>query len=117
LVFQLERRWWDAKGKHDEVRYGLSSLRRTVAAPANLLRLARAEWRIENGLHHRRDVALEEDAGPLRRGRASQTNAALNNVVSLVLSSGATNLSAVQHQFAWAIDRALARIAFAASRL
>lgn len=116
-VFKLERRWWDAKGEHAEVRYGLTSLPRTVAAPTDLLRIARAEWGIENGLHHRRDVTLEEDACQLRRGRAPQTNAVLNNiVVSLVVSSGATNLAAVQRQFAFAIDRAFARMAFAAGR-
>jgi hypothetical protein len=116
-VFKLERRWWDALGEHVEVRYGLTSLPRRVAAPADLLRIARAEWGIENGLHHRRDVTLEEDACQLRRGRAPQTNAALNNlVVSLVLSSGETNLAAAQRQFAYAIDRAFARAAFAAGR-
>jgi predicted transposase YbfD/YdcC len=117
-VFKLERRWWDAKGEHYEVRYGLTSLPRRVASPQDLLRIARAEWAIENGLHHRRDVSLEEDACQLRRGRAPQTNAALNNlVVSLVLSSGETNLAAAQRQFAYAIDRAFARAAFADGRL
>jgi predicted transposase YbfD/YdcC len=117
-VFKLERRWWDVKGEHDEVRYGLTSLPRKVASPSDLLRIARAEWGIENGLHYRRDVTLEEDACQLRRGRAPQTNAALNNlVVSLVLSSGATNLAAAQRAFAFAIDRAFARAAFTAGRL
>ena len=116
-VFKLERRWWDAKGEHYELRYGLTSLPREVAEPSKLLGIARAEWGIENGLHHRRDVTLEEDACQLRRGRAPQTNAALNNVVvSLVLASGATNLAAVQRQFAFAIDRAFARLAFTAGR-
>jgi predicted transposase YbfD/YdcC len=116
-VFKLERRWWDAKGEHYEVRYGVTSVPRQVAAAADLLRIARQEWGIENGLHHRRDVTLEEDACQLRRGRAGQTNAALNNlVVSLVLRSGATNLAAVQREFAFRLDRALARAAFAAGQ-
>lgn len=117
-VFKLERRWWDAKGEHSDVRYGLTSLPREVASPEDLLRIARTEWGIENGLHHRRDVTLEEDACQLRRGKAPHTNAALNNlVVSIVLSSGETNLAAVQREFAYAIDRAFARAAFAAGRL
>ncbi len=116
-VFKLERRWWEASGEHYELRYGLTSLPREVAAPGDLLRIARSEWGIENGLHHRRDVSLEEDACQLRRGRAPQTNAALNNlVISLVLSSGATNLAAAQRQFAFAIDRAFAQAAFTAGR-
>lgn len=116
-VFKLERRWWDSKGEHCEIRYGLTSLPRRVADPVNLLRIVRAAWGIENGLHHRRDVTLEEDACQLRRGRAPQTNAALNNVVvSVVLSSGETNLAAAQRQFAFAIDRAFARAAITAGR-
>jgi predicted transposase YbfD/YdcC len=89
-----------------------------VASPAELLRIARAAWGIENGLQYRRDVTLEEDACQLRRGQAPQTNAALNNlVVSLVRSSGETNLAAAQRQFAYQIDRAFARVAFVAGRL
>lgn len=48
-VFKLERRWWDARGEHSEVRYGLTSLPRTVAGPANPLRIARAEWGLKTG--------------------------------------------------------------------
>ncbi len=112
-VFTVERRWRDARGEHVEVRYGMTSLPQAVAAPADLLRIARAEWGIENGLHYRRDVTREEDACQLRRGRAPQTNAARNNVVvSLVLASGVRNLAAAQRQFAFAIDRAFAKTAF-----
>jgi hypothetical protein len=80
-VFRLERRWWAAKGEQYEARYGLINLPHTVAAPTDLLRIARAEWGIENALHHRRNVTLEEDAGQLRRGQAPQTDAVLNNIV------------------------------------
>jgi len=112
-VFKLERRWWDAFGEHVDVRYGVTSLPQEVAMPSRLLGIARSEWGIENSLHHRRDVTLHEDACQLRRGQAPHTNAALNNVVvSLVLSSGETNLAAVQRRFAYAFDRALARAAF-----
>lgn len=83
-VFKLERRWWDATGEHREVRYGLTSLPQTVAAPAALLRIVRAARAsaANDGLHYRRDVTLEEDACQLRRGRAPQTNAVLNNTES-----------------------------------
>ena len=114
-VFKLERRWWDRNGAHVEVRYGVTSLPRQVAGPEALLRIARAEWGIENGLHHRRDVTLREDACQLRRGRGPQTNAALNNlVVSLVVGSGTKNLAAAQREFAFLFDRLLARTASAA---
>ncbi|MCS6882940.1 MAG: hypothetical protein RMK84_18465 [Oscillochloridaceae bacterium] len=111
-AFKLERRWWDAKGEHGEVRYGVTSLPRRVAGPDRLLRIARAEWGIENGLHHRCDVTLREDAFQLQRGRGPQTNAALNNVVvSLVAGSGVKNLAAFPREFVFLFDRHLARAA------
>jgi hypothetical protein len=44
-----------------EVVHGLSSLALRQAPPARLLCLIRAHWAIENRLHHRWDVSLEED--------------------------------------------------------
>ncbi len=109
-VFKLERTVWhgEVQTLHD-VRYGLTSLPRVDAAADRLLVIARSEWGIENGLHYRRDVTLQEDASQLRRGRGPQVLAALNNVViSLFGQSGAHNLAAVQRSFAYRIDRFLA---------
>lgn len=70
-VFKLERRWWDAKGEHDEVRYGLTSLPSEVAAPADLLRIAR-------GVGNRERVALPArcDLGGRRLSAAARACAA-----------------------------------------
>jgi predicted transposase YbfD/YdcC len=111
-VFKLERRVWQAGAQTlHEVRYGLSSLPRSVADAERLLEIARGEWGIENGLHYRRDVTLQEDACQLRRGGGPQVMAALNNtVISLFGQSGARNLAAVQRTFAYHVDRFLAHL-------
>ena len=111
-VFKLERCVWQhGTLTLHEVRYGVTSLPRAVAAAERLLVLARAEWGIENGLHYRRDVTLQEDGRQLRRGDGPQVMAALNNVVvSLLGQQGERNLAAVQRRFAYQFDRFLAHL-------
>jgi predicted transposase YbfD/YdcC len=109
-VFKLERTIWKLGKPIRDVRYGVTSLPATVADAEHVLRIARAEWGIENGLHYRRDVSLAEDASRLRRGHGPQVLAALNNaVIGLVLTSGERNLAAAQRTFAYRFDRYLAR--------
>lgn len=109
-VFRLERRAKQAGKESVEVRYGITSLPPSVASAARLMEIARAEWGIENGLHHRRDVTLKEDACQVRRGRAPQVLAVLNNLVlGFVLRTGERNLAAAQRTFAYSFDRLLAR--------
>lgn len=111
-VFKLERRVWEGAQCTCEVRYGVTSLPRTVASAKRLLTIARAAWGIENGLHYRRDVTLDEDAGQTRRGAAPQVIAALNNVViGLVQLAGEPNVAAAQRRFAYHFDQMLARSA------
>lgn len=110
-VFRLERSVSEAGKIKSEVRYGITSLPPEVASAEQLLMIARSEWGIENGLHYRRDVTLEEDACQLRRGRGPQVLAALNNaVIGLVGLHGQTNLAAAQRAFDYAFDRLLARL-------
>ncbi len=111
-VFKLERTvWQQGVPTLHEVRYGITSLSRQVADAERLLVVARAEWGIENGLHYRRDVTLQEDACQLRRGGGPQVMAALNNVViSLLGQHGERNLAAVQRRFAYQFDRWLAQL-------
>lgn len=113
-VFKLERIVTNRRGETTrEVRYGVTSLPAQVATAGRLLTVARAEWGIENGLHYRRDVSLQEDHSRMRRGRAPQIVAALNNaVVGIVAQHGAPNLAKVQREFQYRIDRVLARRAF-----
>ncbi len=111
-VFQLERTvWQQGMPTLSEVRYGITSLPPTVADAARLLVIARAEWGIENGLHYRRDVSLQEDACQFRRGGGPHVMAALNNaVVSLLGQHGERNLAALQRRFAYRFDRCLVQL-------
>ena len=43
-------------------------------------------WGIENGLHYRRDVTLQEDHSRVRLKHAPQVMAALNNLVLSLLA-------------------------------
>jgi predicted transposase YbfD/YdcC len=64
-----------------ETYYGLTSLPPAKASPDRLLALKRHYWRIENRLHYRRGVSLNEDRCRLRRGHAAQLMALINNLV------------------------------------
>jgi predicted transposase YbfD/YdcC len=60
-VFRLERSWWDTRGAHRQRRYGITSLPPQVAGAADLLRLRRGHWTIENRLHYVKDRCFAED--------------------------------------------------------
>lgn len=109
-VFRLEREVWHAKHQawRRQIIYGLTSLSPEKASPKQLLRLTRAYWGIENGLHYRRDVTLQEDATRLTVGNAGHNLAILNNlVVSLCLQAGFHNLAKARRLFAAKPDQAL----------
>ncbi len=119
-VFKLERQVIEMRTGQvtDEVAYGLSSLTRAEADPARLLELTRAYWRIENGLHYRRDVTLHEDATRMRHPRAAQvwasprlllSGATLNNLlVGLLSPLGFANLPHLRRCLAAQPARAVA---------
>ncbi len=82
-VFRLERRFVSLRtGElHEQVVYGITSLARQEIAPLSLLRMTRTYWGIENGLHYRRDVSLQEDRTRLTKPNAARVLACLNNLV------------------------------------
>ena len=53
--------------------------------PAELLALIRSYWGIENGLHYRRDVTLQEDKTRMTDPNAGQIMACINNLVLGIL--------------------------------
>ena len=85
-VYQLRRefQWWRSGHPYrtsDEVEFGIASLSRTEAEASRLLNLRRAEWGIETGLHHRRDVTFHEDATRMTVGNTGKVMASINNLV------------------------------------
>jgi hypothetical protein len=114
LVHQTQRRsrW------HTEVHYKITSLPPGRAGPAELLRLSRAHWPIENQLHYVRDVTLGEDGSRIRSGAAPQAMAAVRNLVLAVLHRhGMSNRAAGLRHFAWHPDLAAQALGLTCSAL
>lgn len=105
-VVRVERTRITKLKTEQEVSYAISSLPASVADAPRLLTLCRAHWRIENGLHYRRDVTLHEDASLVRKGVAPQVLAALNNLVCGVCARAkVSNLAAFQRFVARRMDQ------------
>ena len=111
-VFKLERQSSNALGKTEtQVRYGMTSLPAHLADPQRLLALTRGHWGIENGLHHRRDVTMQEDHAQIRMGHAPEMLAVLNNIVlGLFARQGQTNMAHARRAFDYHFDKALASL-------
>lgn len=83
-----------------DVCFGVTSLTCAEADPKRLLSIVRGHWRIENQLHFRRDVCLNEDNCGLRLPNLAHVFAVLNNwVLGLFGLSGGGNFAAAQRRF------------------
>ena len=101
-VFRIERDVEEVTtGKQrSETVYGVTSLNDQQANAECLLKIVRKHWQIENGLHYRRDWTLREDYCRLRRGKAAQAMAVINNlVVGLALRQGFKYLPDARRQY------------------
>ena len=67
------------------VQYGITSLTPERASAADLLKLRREHWTIENKLHWVRDAVFREDASTVRTGVIPQVMAAMRNAALSVL--------------------------------
>jgi hypothetical protein len=95
----------------EQVKYGITSLRWEEADAAELERLWRGHWTIENRVHHVRDVTMGEDANQMRVGNAPQVLAAIRNaILNLVRKQGWTNIADGLRHYAAFPHRALALI-------
>jgi predicted transposase YbfD/YdcC len=114
-VFKIERGLGCLRtgAMQTETAYGVTSLSARTASPARLLQLNRGHWGIENGLHYRRDVTLQEDAGRTTATAFGHTLAALNNlVIGLTIGRGWRNLAKARRYYDAHPDQAL-RLLFA----
>lgn len=108
-VFKLEREFKQVNtGKLTrEVVYGITSLTPQEADAARLLKITRAHWGIESGLHYRRDVTLHEDRGRIRQGHGAHVMAVINNVaLGLFARLGYTCAAEARRHFAAHFDEA-----------
>jgi predicted transposase YbfD/YdcC len=84
-----------------EVTYGITSLPRSLAGPAQLEQFWRGHWTIENRLHYVRDETWREDRCQLHSGHAPQALAALRNaILSLLRYHGWSNIAAASRCYA-----------------
>ena len=83
------------------VQYGITSLTPQRASAADLLKLRREHWTIENKLHWVRDAVFQEDASNVRTGVIPQVMAALRNTaISVLRFTGHTKITDALQLFA-----------------
>ena len=95
-IFVVERQFWQQKQRvrHRELVYGITSLTRAQAGPADLLRLARGHWRIEVRSHYIRDVTFGEDASLVHTGTLPQVLALFRTTaIGRLRADGITNIA------------------------
>lgn len=90
-----------------DIVYGVTSLSAQQASPARLLHIVRQHWGIENGLHYRRDVTLQEDRLHTASPLFAQVMACLNNLVIGLTRRAFSNLARARRTFAAQPDLAL----------
>jgi predicted transposase YbfD/YdcC len=113
-VYRLERQfYWVRQGQvyksSCEIEWGVTSLRREVAAPAKVLGVRRQHWHIETGLHYRRDVTFHEDATRMTVGAAGKILAIVHNLVlGLLKRAGFSNAAKGRRWFEGHLQEAFA---------
>ena len=81
--------------------YGITSLTPQRASAADLLKLRREHWTIENKLHWIRDTVFQEDASNVRTGVLPQVMAAMRNTaISVLRCTGHTKITDALQLFA-----------------
>lgn len=96
------RRIHERTGKlESEVTYGITSLPPPLVGPAELERIWRGHWTIENRLHYVRDETFREDRCQVHCGASAQALAAFRNaVIALFRAHGWSNLAAATRRYA-----------------
>jgi predicted transposase YbfD/YdcC len=122
-VYRLERKFtWLRQGqviKHScEFEYGITSLSRAQASPADLLRYRRQHWLIETGLHYRRDVTFKEDTTRMTKATVGHIVSTIHNlVIALIKRAGYSNAAKARRWFAGHIEYAFSLLITTSSRL
>lgn len=87
-----------------ETAYAITSATPERASSQDLLQFTRLHWGIENGLHYRRDVTLQEDQTRISHPQQAEVMAVLNNfIVGLARKLGFCNLASALRRFDAAI--------------
>ena len=111
-VYRLERKFdWFRQGKvyktSCQIEYGITSLSRNQASPAQVLQVRRNHWFIETGLHYRRDVTFHEDTTRMTIGAAGRILATIHNLlIGLIYNAGFYNAAKARRYYEGHIDEA-----------
>ena len=98
LVLRIERTR-EIKGQISvEIAYFVTSLPVAEAGPERLLALARAHWGIENKLHWRRDVSMNEDRCRVRAG--ARPLASIRNLALAMMKGTSQSVPAARETYA-----------------
>lgn len=77
-----------------ETRCFITSVPRSEAGAAQLMKWSRGHWSIENRSHYVRDVTLSEDASRVRKKSGPQVMAAIRNAaIGWLRSTGVSNIA------------------------
>ncbi len=107
-VLRIERTR-EIKGRTStEIAYYVTSLPPAEAEPGRLLALARAHWGIENRLHWRRDVSMNEDRCRVQAG--ARALASIRNLVLAILKCGGQSIPAAREAYAADTASAIAAV-------
>ena len=91
-----------------ETAFYLTSLPAALAGPAELDRLVRGHWGIENRVHYVRDVTFDEDRSHAWTGNGPRTLATCRNLaISALRFAGHANIARALRYIARDITRAL----------
>lgn len=99
-VFLIRRTVKEKEEEKIELAFGITNLPRKYANARRLLELNREHWLIENRLHYRRDVTLQEDASQVRSRGVPEVIAALNGgILALMDFLGVRNVAKQMRHF------------------
>jgi predicted transposase YbfD/YdcC len=101
-VFRISKTSIEVKsGKQSEQTiYGITSLPIEEYSAKEILDLTRKHWRIENGLHYRRDVTFKEDKVRKKSTNGGQIMAALNNLaIGILRKTGWENIAKARRYY------------------
>jgi predicted transposase YbfD/YdcC len=94
-VFQYRRIWHERGKRHEQVRYGITSLPPEIGTAERLLELKRGHWYIENRGHRSKDVNLGEDGSLVHVGAGPDVYAMVRDAaLSLLRAAGHTRIAA-----------------------
>jgi len=112
-IFKITRRSEQIKSgrQTEQTIYGITSLPVEKYDAAELLKLTRRHWSIENGLHYRRDGTFKEDKVRKKSSNGGQVMAALNNLaIGVLRKAGWENLAKARRYYGVHIAEGLALI-------